>query len=68
LVGQTKAVWGQPGVSDVLENWADTYGRVYLRPGPLGSWDILVLDPKAAAALFSRSEVRVRMEEQKGGC
>jgi hypothetical protein len=57
LAGQTKALWGQPGSREVLEEWAAEYGGVFYRPGPLGSGDLALMDPKAAAYMLGNSEV-----------
>jgi hypothetical protein len=57
LIGQTKAFKGMLDISAVLEEWANEYGGVYLRPGPLGSGDLIVTDPKAVAHVFKNTEV-----------
>jgi hypothetical protein len=58
LVGQTQAIWGDEAAPGVLEGWAEMYGGVYKRPGPIGIWDAFFTDPKAVATLFSRTDVR----------
>jgi hypothetical protein len=57
LAGQTKAIWGQPGAREAMEEWAVEYGGVYHRPGPFGSGDLTIVDPKAAAHMLGSSEV-----------
>jgi hypothetical protein len=58
LIGQMKALWGDPEARDVLEQWASEFGSVFYRPGPLGNGDVVVIDPKAAAHVVISSEVR----------
>jgi hypothetical protein len=57
IMGQTKAILGAPGARKVLEEWADEYGGMFFRPGPFGSGDICVTDPKAVAHILGSSQV-----------
>jgi hypothetical protein len=50
-------MFGHDAAPSVLEGWANMYGSVYKRPGPIGSWDTFFTDPKAVATLFSHSDV-----------
>jgi hypothetical protein len=43
----------------VTEEWADEYGGVYRRPGPFGTNELIIVDPKAVGHVFSNSEVCV---------
>jgi cytochrome P450 len=43
----------------MVEEWFDTYGAVFRRGLPLGSSEILVIDPKATAHILNVSEVRL---------
>jgi hypothetical protein len=38
--------------------WTDQYGSVFMRPGPLGKYDVVVTDPKAVAHIYAGMEVR----------
>jgi hypothetical protein len=42
----------------VLIEWAAEYGGVFYRPGPFGSGDLSVGDPKAASHVLNNSYVR----------
>jgi hypothetical protein len=44
--------------ADIQEGWVDEYGSVFVRPGPLGTQDIVVTDPKAFAYIHAAMEVR----------
>jgi hypothetical protein len=37
--------------------WLDEYGEVFQRPGPFGSSDLCILDPKAMSHILGNSEV-----------
>jgi hypothetical protein len=47
-------------VADIQEDWADQYGSVFVRPGPLGTRNVVVTDPKAVAHIYAGLEVRTR--------
>jgi hypothetical protein len=62
-------LWGQghrlreadryDGAANIIEGWADEYGSVFTSPGPLGTVDIVVTDPKAVAHIYAGMEVRM---------
>jgi hypothetical protein len=43
----------------MLEEWAVSYGSVFQRPGPLGSSDVVIMDPAAVAHVLGKSSVRL---------
>lgn len=53
LFGVTKDVFkGDSG--SLYEAWAQTYGTVFQVPGPLGSRQTVLIDPKGIASVFAR--------------
>jgi hypothetical protein len=51
-------MFNQPGSRELVESWGTTYGGMFIRPGPFGSSDVCVLDPRAAAHILGNSDVR----------
>jgi cytochrome P450 len=41
-----------------MEAWADEYGPIFRRPGPFGSGEVILMDPRALAHWGSNLEVR----------
>jgi hypothetical protein len=60
LVGELNTMFGQPGAGVHIAHWGAAYGGVFRRPGPFGSSDVCVLDPRAAAHILGNSDVRPR--------
>jgi hypothetical protein len=57
LFGQTKARHGDKDAKFYTGEWLEKYGGVFRRPGPFGSSDLCVLDPKAVGHILGNSEV-----------
>jgi hypothetical protein len=58
ILGQTKAMLGGVDTRDVIAEWAAEYGGMFYRPGPAGTGDVCVTDPRAVTHILSHSHVR----------
>jgi hypothetical protein len=58
ISGQTKAMLGGVDTRDVIAEWTAEYGGMFYRPGPAGTGDVCVTDPRAVAHILSHSHVR----------
>lgn len=59
LFGVSKDVFeGDSGA--LFEGWAQTYGTVFQVPGPFGSRRTVLIDPKAAAHYFARTNTYIK--------
>jgi hypothetical protein len=57
LFGQTKATYVAKDSKFHTGEWLEEYGGVFQRPGPFGSTDLCILDPKAMTHILGNSEV-----------
>lgn len=55
LFGVTKDI-NDSDIGEIFEKWSKEYGDVFQIPGPLGERRTVLLDPKAIAYVFSKTQ------------
>jgi hypothetical protein len=57
LFGLGRSIQTHKDPSALYEEWAREYGSAYRVPYPLGSYRVVLADPKALAAFYARETV-----------